>query len=175
MKFKKLKINGAFLIELEEFKDERGTFARQFCKNEFKEIGIDFDIKQCNISKNYKTGILRGLHYQKEPYPESKIVSCINGSCFDVIVDLRKNSPTYLKWESTELSGTNNKMIFIPPNCAHGFQTLEDNTVIYYQLGELFMKDFYDGVRWNDPKLGITLPECPNRIINERDKNYVLL
>ena len=105
-----LKLKGAYLIELEEFKDERGTFARQFCKSEFKRYGIDFDICQCNISKNYKKNTIRGMHYQKEPYLEPKMVSCLSGKYYDVIVDLRKNSPTYLKWQAVELSEKNNKM-----------------------------------------------------------------
>jgi dTDP-4-dehydrorhamnose 3,5-epimerase len=115
------------------------------------------------------------MHYQKSPYPEIKMVSCLQGSCFDVIVDLRKDSQTYLKWLSFELSGSNNKILYIPRNCAHGFQTLENNTVIYYQIGEYYMPQYYDGIRWNDPKIGIKWPECAKRIMNERDMNYELL
>jgi dTDP-4-dehydrorhamnose 3,5-epimerase len=175
MKLTTLPINGAYLIELEEHIDERGSFARQFCKKEFAAVGIDFDIKQCNISKNNKAGTLRGLHYQKEPYSEIKIVQCVKGSCFDVIVDVRQDSPTYLKWLSFELSERNNRMLYIPPGAAHGFQTLEDDTTLFYQLGEFFMPDYYKGIRWNDPKIGIKWPDCANRIINERDKNYEFL
>lgn len=175
MKFTELDIKGVFLIETEEFADERGTFARQFCKKEMAARGIDFDVKQCNISKNHKAGVLRGLHYQKEPYLEKKIVSCLKGSCFDVVVDLRKDSATYLKWISVELSESGNKMVYIPESCAHGFQTLENDTVIYYQLGEFYSPRHYDGIRWDDPKVNIKWPECQNRIMNERDKNYELL
>ncbi|MDR1696336.1 MAG: dTDP-4-dehydrorhamnose 3,5-epimerase [Endomicrobium sp.] len=175
MRITELSIKGAFLIEMEAFIDERGSFARQFCRKELSAYGLGFDIKQCNISNNYKAGVLRGLHYQKQPYPEIKIVSCVKGSCFDVIVDLRKDSPTYLKWVSVELSEYNNKMLYIPHECAHGFQTLEDNTALYYQLSAYHMPDYYAGIRWNDPKIGIKWPECRNRIINERDKNYELL
>ncbi len=175
MKFTKLEIEGAYLIELEEHKDERGSFARQFCRNELSKYGIDFDIKQCNISKNYKKGVLRGMHFQKEPYPEIKMVSCFKGAVYDVIVDLRKNSKTYLKWIGTELSENNNKMLYIPQGVAHGFQTLADDTVLYYQLGEFFISEYYDGVRYDDPKIGIKWPECENKIINERDRNYKLL
>jgi dTDP-4-dehydrorhamnose 3,5-epimerase len=175
MKFKELSIKGAYLIELDRHSDERGSFARQFCREEFLKHGIDFDIKQCNISNNYKSGVLRGLHYQKEPFPEKKIVSCIKGSCFDVIVDLRENLDTYLKWISVELSENNGKMILIPPLCAHGFQTLEDNTIIYYQMNEIFVPEYYGGIRWNDPKISIQWPQCQNRIMNDRDKNYELL
>jgi len=175
MKFTELPLKGAFLIEMQEFIDERGTFARQFCKKELAAAGIDFDIKQCNISKNYKKGVLRGLHYQKEPYPEQKMVSCFCGSCFDVIVDLRKTSPTYLQWHSVELNAENNKILYIPAGFAHGFQTLENNTVLYYQLGNYYMPDYYVGLRWDDPEIAIQWPAEKNRIMNERDKNYELL
>lgn len=175
MKFIETKIIGAYLIELQPHNDERGTFTRQFCKKEFSDFGLDFEICQCNTSTNKKAGTLRGLHYQKHPYHESKIVSCFKGAFFDVIVDLRNDSPTYLKWDSFELIENNNKMIYIPPYCAHGFQTLMDETVVYYQLGNYFVKDSYDGIRWNDPKIGIKWPDCQNRIVNERDMNYKLL
>lgn len=174
MKIEKGKLLDSFIIELEQFNDERGSFARQFCKKELSKYNIDFDIKQCNISKNYKKGVLRGLHYQKEPYPEIKMVSCLAGSCYDVIVDLRKDSPTYLQWQGNILSGENNKVIYIPAGVAHGFLTLEDNTTIYYQLGEFFKPEFYAGVRYNDPAFKIQWPQVDNLIMNERDKNYAL-
>lgn len=175
MKFTPLPLKGAYLIELESFVDERGSFARQFCKKELKQHKIDFDICQCNISKNYKKGVLRGLHYQKDPYPEIKMVSCFKGSCFDVIVDLRSASPTYLQYYSVELTGENNKVLYIPANFAHGFQTLEDDTTLYYQLGSYFMPQYYSGIRWDDPKIAIKWPKEPNRIMNQRDQTYDLL
>ena len=174
MKITSLEIKGAFLIEMEEFKDNRGSFARQFCKKELQEFGIDFDIKQCNLSKNSKKGVLRGLHYQKEPYPEIKMVSCFKGKVYDVILDIRKNSPTYKKWIATELSENNGKMLYIPSGVAHGFLTLEDESYVYYQLGEFFMPEYYSGVRYNDPAFGIVWPEAGKLIINERDANYEL-
>ena len=176
MKFTELPLKGACLIELEEFKDERGTFARQFCKHEFQKIGIEIDLCQCNISKNFKKNTIRGLHYQKAPFLEPKIVSCLQGSFYDVIVDLRPGSSTYLQWQGVELSESNGKMLYLPPNFAHGFQTLQDNTTVYYQLGEFFQPNCYAGLRYNDPKIGITwkaLGTTP--IMNERDKNYELL
>ena len=175
MRISPLKIAGAFLIELEERRDERGSFSRQFCRRELALAGIDFEIRQCNISRNFKAGTLRGLHYQKDPYPEIKLVSCVKGSFFDVIADIRPGSPTYLQWEAFEMDEDNGKMIYIPAGVAHGFQTLKDDTTIYYQLGEFFMPDYYGGVRWNDPKLGIRWPDCNHRIMNERDANYELL
>ena len=174
MKITPLNLQGAYLIEMEPHLDERGSFARQFCLKELAAHGIDFNIKQCNISQNYKKGTLRGMHYQKEPYPEIKMVSCLQGAVYDVLVDLRKDSPTYLKWIANELSVKNGKMLYIPAGIAHGFQTLEDNTIVYYQLGEFFMPDYYSGVRFDDPAFNIKWPECNNRIINERDKNYAL-
>ena len=175
MKLVKTLIEGAYLIELEKYQDERGIFARQFCKTELANYGIDFDIKQCNLSVNYKKGVLRGLHYQKEPFPEAKIVSCFSGKIYDVIVDIRPNSSTYKKWIAVELSEDNGLMLYIPSGVAHGFQTLQDNTTVFYQLNEYFHQECYSGVRWNDPSLDIKWHNCDNLIINERDANYELL
>ena len=175
MKFSKLPTEGAYLIEQERHKDDRGFFTRQFCHKELANHCIDFDIKQCNLSGNERKGTLRGMHYQKEPYPEIKIVSCMNGRVYDVIVDLRKRSSTYLKWCSVELSARNGLSVYIPPGVAHGFQTLEDHSIVYYQLGEFFMPEYYAGFRCDDPRLDIVWPECENRIICERDSSYELL
>ena len=174
MKIESLSIAGAYRVTLEPHEDERGSFARQFCRHELAAAGIDFEIKQCNVSRNVHAGTLRGMHYQKEPYPEIKLVSCLKGAFYDVIVDLRKDSPTYLKWMSAELTEQNGAMIYIPSGVAHGFQTLVDDTTVYYQLGEFFMPEYYSGVRWNDPAFGIVWPECATRLINERDANYAL-
>ncbi len=175
MKFEELQIKGAYLITLEPYEDERGTFERQYCKKEFLNAGIDFNICQCNISTNRKIGTIRGMHYQKEPYPEKKLVSCIKGAVYDVIVDLRKNSPTYLKWTGIELTEENNQQLYIPPLVAHGFQTLKDDTTVFYQLGEFFYPEYYDGIRYNDPTVGILWKDISPVIINERDKSYKLL
>lgn len=174
MKFTEQKIPGVYLIEMEPFLDERGSFARQFCKRELKAHGLDFDICQCNLSENTHKGTLRGIHYQKAPHPEIKIVSCLQGRFFDVVVDVRPGSPTYLQHISLELAAHDGKMLYIPPYCAHGFQTLEDHSLVYYQLGNFFYPQSYTGLRYNDPKLNIHWP-LENPIINERDKNYDLL
>ena len=174
MKFEKIEIEGAYLITLEPFEDERGSFSRQFCKKEFEKAGIDFNICQCNLSTNYKKGTIRGMHWQKEPYAEGKIVSCYKGKIYDVIVDVRKNSLTYLKWYGIELTEDNNKMLYIPPYVAHGFQTLSDDTSVFYQLGEFFKKEYYTGVRYDDPAFNIAWKNITPVIINERDKNYAL-
>lgn len=169
-----LKIQGAFLISQERHKDVRGFFARQFCLREMAEFGIEFGIKQCNLSGNLRKGTLRGMHYQKEPYPEIKMVSCMQGRIYDVLVDIRPDSETYLQWVATELSGDNGNSVYVPAGVAHGFQTLEDNSVVYYQLGEFFKPECYAGVRWDDPKFKIDWPFCKERIINERDASYEL-
>lgn len=174
MKCTPLELPGVFLLEMEPFTDERGFFARQFCRQELARHGLDFSICQCNLSGNTRQGTLRGLHYQKEPFPEIKIVSCLSGSIFDVLVDLRKDSPSYLRHITTKLSAKDGQMIYVPPMIAHGFQTLEDDTMVYYQLGEFFHPESYGGLRWNDPKLGIAWPDA-EPIINERDANYALL
>ncbi len=174
MKIIPQQIQGIYLLEIEPFQDERGFFARQFCQQELARAGLKMPIKQCNLSGNTHRGTLRGLHYQKPPFPETKIVSCLQGSIFDVVVDLRPDSATYLQHITVELSAQNGKMLFIPPLCAHGFQTLQDHTTVYYQLDEFFHPEAYDGVRYNDPKLNISWP-LENPILNERDKNYALL
>lgn len=174
MKITSLALAGVFLLEREPFVDERGSFARQFCLKEFVPFGLDFTICQCNLSDNVHKYTLRGLHYQKEPYSETKIVSCFRGRMLDVVVDVRPDSPTYLQHLAVELSAQNGKMLYVPPQMAHGFCTLEDNTTVYYQLGEFFHPEAYAGLRWNDPKLNIQWP-TDNPIINQRDNSYDLL
>lgn len=175
MKFTELKLKGAYLIEAGELKDGRGVFYRQFCRRELQNAGIDFEICQCSVSKNNKTGTLRGLHFQTEPFAEKKLVTCMNGAMFDVIVDIREDSPTYLQWESIELNGNDTKVLYIPKGFAHGFQTLQDNTLVYYQMENYFAPDACKGFKWNDPKLGIQWPDEINRTINDRDNSYELL
>ena len=175
MKFTKLPLEGAYKIELEAFSDERGTFSRHYCKNELAEHGIEFDICQTSISKNFKAGVLRGIHTTRDGYPEGKIVTCIKGSIFDIIVDLRKDSNTYLQWLCFELTEDSNYCLYIPPYFGHGFQTLEDNTTVYYQMDTFFDPNYYDGVRWDDPKINIEWPSCDKRIISDKDKAYKLL
>ena len=175
MKFTPLQLPGAFLLEREVFTDERGSFARQFCRREMLDHGLDFTVCQCNLSGNTHKGTVRGLHYQKMPFPEPKIVSCLKGKVFDVLVDLRPQSPFYLQHIALELTGADNFSVYVLPLVAHGFQTLQDDTIVYYQLGEFFLPEAYDGVRWNDPKLRIAWPITENIIINQRDNNYALL
>jgi dTDP-4-dehydrorhamnose 3,5-epimerase len=171
MIFTETKIKGVFIIEPERFPDERGFFARSYCKEAFQKHGIDIDIVQCNISHNKKKGTLRGMHYQVPPYEEAKIVSCSRGSVYDVIVDLRRGSPTCCKWISAELDEKNLKMVTIPKGCAHGFQTLENNCIVYYQMGESYHPESTSGIRWNDPSIGIKW-QNPVTCISEKDQRY---
>jgi dTDP-4-dehydrorhamnose 3,5-epimerase len=171
MIFTETQIKGVYLIEPELIPDDRGFFARSFCKDEFQQLGLETDIVQCNISYNKKKGTLRGMHYQIPPFEEAKIVSCTKGSIYDVVVDLRKDSPTYLHWHAEELSSDSFRMLYIPKGCAHGFQTLEDNCIVYYQMGEYYYPECARGVRWNDPALGIVWP-VPAGIISVKDKRY---
>ena len=171
MIFTETKIKGVYLIEPEILTDERGFFARSFCKDEFQKHGLEIDIVQCNISYNQKKGTLRGMHYQIPPFEEAKIVSCTKGSIYDVVVDLRRDSPTFRKWYAKELSADSYRMLFIPKGCAHGFQTLENNCVVYYYMSEYYYPECARGVRWNDPAIGIVLMVSAG-IISEKDQRY---
>lgn len=170
MIFTGTKIKGIYIIDPEPLTDERGFFARSFCEEEFRKMGIAGRIVQCSISYNKKKGTMRGMHFQIFPHEEEKIVSCTQGTIYDVVLDLRKDSATYCQWVAVELSADNYRMVFIPKGCAHGFQTLVDNTVVYYQMTEVFHPESASGVRWNDPVFGIqwVLDET---IISEKDKN----
>ena len=177
MILKETKLKGAFIIEMEPLEDERGFFARSFCQKEFAKHGLNPRIAQCNISYNKKRGTLRGMHYQVAPYEEARLVSCISGAIYDVIIDLRPNSPTYCQWVSVELAAHRSalaapsKMLYIPEGFAHGFQTLEDNTEVFYQMSEFYVPGYTRGIRWNDPAFGIQWPP-DERIISERDQNH---
>ena len=175
MIFTETKIKGMYIIEPELFTDERGFFARSFCKEEFRKHGLETDIVQCNISYNKKKGTLRGMHYQVPPFEETKIVSCTKGSIYDVVLDLRKDSPTYRQWVATELSDKNFKMMYIPKGCAHGFQTLDNNAMVYYQMTEFFYPECARGVRWDDtmfkiewPISGIIISNKDNELLNKK-------
>jgi len=158
MIFSETELKGAYIIALEAVKDERGYFARSYCQNEFRQIGLELTIVQCDVSYNKRKGTLRGMHYQSAPYEEAKLVSCIRGAIYDVIVDLRAQSPTYCRWLGVELTEHNCKMLYIPFGFAHGFQTLVDDTTVYYQMAEYYHPESARGVRWNDSAFGIEWP-----------------
>jgi len=171
MLFKETPLKGAYIVEIEPQKDERGFFARSFCLKEFAENGLNFAIKQSNISHNKKKGTLRGMHYQISPHEEKKIVSCARGAIFDVIIDLRLNSSTYLKYFSIELTDRKFNSLFIPEGFAHGFQTLFDDTTVIYQMSEFYQAESARGVRWNDKSFDIPWPSPPS-VISPRDAGY---
>ena len=171
MIFTETKLRGAFVIELEPHADQRGFFARTFCRKEFEAHSIDAHVEQCNISFNKRKGTLRGMHFQAAPFAEAKLVRCTSGSIYDVIIDLRPSSPTFKQHVAVELSAENRTMLFIPEGFAHGFQTLRDDTEVFYQMGQPFSAEHARGVRWNDPAFGIEWPKG-ERIIIERDRNY---
>jgi dTDP-4-dehydrorhamnose 3,5-epimerase len=172
MIFLETPLRGAYVIELEKHEDERGFFARSWCSEEFTAKGLDTRQVQCNVSFNKKKGTLRGLHYQLPPHAETKLVRCTRGALYDVIVDLRSDSPTFLKWFGVDLTAGNHRMLYIPKRFAHGFQTLEDGTEIFYQMSEFYAPEAARGLRWNDPRLAITWPE-DDRIISQKDLEYV--
>lgn len=171
MIFHETKLKGAYIIELEKMEDERGFFARSYCRKEFEAHGINFKIVQCNISFNEKKGTLRGMHYQKPPYCEEKLVCCVSGAIYDVIIDLRSSSASFGKWFSAKLTQANNKMVYIPKGFAHGFQTLENKTTVSYQMSEFYHPECAQGLRYNDPKLKIPWPYSKG-ILSPKDKSY---
>jgi dTDP-4-dehydrorhamnose 3,5-epimerase len=169
--FRETKLKGAYIIEVKSLDDERGFFARSFCQKEFERHGLNARIVQCNISYNKMKGTLRGMHYQIAPYEETKLVRCTKGAIYDVVIDLRPDSSTFTQWIAVELTAENRRMLYIPERLAHGFQTLEDNTEVFYQISEFYAPEYERGVRWNDPAFGIQWPET-QRIISQRDQNY---
>ena len=173
MIFIETKLSGAYVIEIEKSEDERGFFARTWDKKVFEEKGLDSKILQSSISFNKKRGTLRGMHYQIEPYEESKLVRCINGRIYDVIVDLRKNSKTFKNWFSVELSSTNHRILYVPKGFAHGFQTLDDNSEVNYEMFQFFNTEYERGFKWNDLTFKIQWP-LEISVISEKDKKYKL-
>ena len=158
MIFTETSLPGAYLVELERREDERGFFARSFCQREFTDLGLDPCVAQCNISFNHKKGTLRGMHYQLPPYAEAKLVRCTRGAIYDVIVDLRRDSNTFMKWYSVELTVENRAALYIPKDFAHGFQTLADDTEVFYQMSEFYAPEAAGGFRWDNPAIGISWP-----------------
>lgn len=171
MLFTETKLKGAFIIETEPREDERGFFARSWCENEFKEHGLNSRLVQCNISYNRKLGTLRGMHFQAGPFAESKLVRCTSGSIYDVVIDLRPDSTSYKQWLGIHLTAKNHRAVFVPAGFAHGFQTLQDNSEVFYQMSEFFYPTYARGVRWDDPVFGITWP-VDRPIVSQRDQEY---
>ena len=170
MIFRETPLPGAFIIDLEPIVDERGFFARSWCREEFSANGIEGGFVQLNISYNRRRGTLRGLHYQAEPHAETKLLRVTRGSVFDVLVDIRETSTGFRRWFAVELSAENRRMLYIPKGMAHGFQTLEDDTEVLYQMGEYYVPEAARGIRWDDPELAIAWP-IPDPIVSERDSD----
>lgn len=175
MKFVPTSIEGVWIVEMERHHDERGWFARTWCVKELGAHGLDTSIVQCSSSFNLRRGTLRGMHYQAAPHEEAKLVRCIQGAIHDVALDLRAASPTFRQWVAVELSSENGRALYIPKGCAHGFQTLVDNTEVFYHISTPFHPDSTRGVRWNDPAFGIEWPPEPRIIQSDRDRNYPLV
>lgn len=174
MKFTPTPLAGAWLIEPELLTDERGFFARTWCRREFEQHGLTAGLAQCNISFTQRKGTIRGLHFQRPPHAEAKLVRCTAGAIYDVIVDLRPDSPTLHHWFAAELSAENRRLLFAPADFAHGFQTLTDNAEVAYQMSAFYEPEAASGVRWDDPALAITWP-LPLAAISGRDAAWPLL
>ncbi len=172
MRFISTKLHGAYLVELELLQDERGFFARSFCPQEFRKHGLDFSIEQTSVAYNHKKGTLRGLHYQIKPFEEIKLVRCMHGAIYDVIVDLNEDSPTHMQWQGFELSEKNRQALYVPKGFAHGFQTLRDGCELLYYISHVYVKEAARGIRWDDPAFKIQWPEEPNRILSANDKAW---
>jgi dTDP-4-dehydrorhamnose 3,5-epimerase len=170
MLFKQTQLKGAFIIEPELRQDERGFFTRTFCKKEFINYRIEFDVVQCNLSYNKRKGTLRGLHYQSAPFQETKQVMCTQGAIYDVIIDIRPGSPTYKEWIAVELTAENHRILHIPKGFAHGFQTLVDNTIVYYLMSDFYHQENSCGIRADDPALNIQWP-LSKKIQSKNDRS----
>jgi len=171
MRFIETRLAGAFIIEPELIEDERGFFARSFCRREFEERGLNPEVVQCNISFNRRRATLRGMHYQVAPHAECKLVRCTRGAIYDVILDLRCDSATYRCWCALELTADNRRTLYIPTGMAHGFETLSDNSEVFYQISQYYDPDCARGVRWNDSAFDITWPLAPV-VISDKDRSY---
>lgn len=161
----------AWIIDLERLEDDRGFFARSFCRDEFGAHGLDPGIAQINVSFNRRRGTLRGMHFQAQPHAEAKVVRCTQGAIWDVIVDLRRHSSTFKRWYGVELSASNRRSLYVPKDFAHGFQTLSDDAEVIYLMSEMYRPDSAVGVLWNDPAFGIEWP-IPDPAMSERDRSF---
>jgi dTDP-4-dehydrorhamnose 3,5-epimerase len=169
MRFTETTIQDTWLIEPERHTDERGHFARTWCVNEFKERNLNSDLVQCNVSFNQRAGTLRGMHFQAAPAEEAKLVRCTRGRIYDVVADVRPDSPTFMKWQAFDLSAKNQSALYIPEGCAHGFQALLDDTEVFYQMSEFFQPEFASGFHHADREIGIAWPMTIT-MISEKDK-----
>ena len=171
MIFTETKLKGAFIVEVKKIEDDRGFFGRAWCKQEFEDHGLNGNIVQLNTSLTKKKGTIRGMHYQVDPYQEAKFIRCTRGRIWDVMIDLRPDSPTFMQWVGTELSADNYKMAYVPENFAHGFVTLEDNSEVYYPVTAFYTPGSERGIRWNDPAFNIAWP-INIEIVSDKDSSH---
>ena len=171
MIFKETILKGAFLVEIKKLEDDRGFFGRAWCQQEFEENGLNGNIRQINTSYTKKRGTIRGMHYQIDPFQETKFIRCTKGRIYDVIIDLRSNSPTFMKWIGHELSEQNCRMVYVPGNFAHGFVTLEDHCEVYYPVTEFYTPGSERGIRYDDPAFNIDWP-VDVEIVSEKDRSH---
>jgi dTDP-4-dehydrorhamnose 3,5-epimerase len=171
MLFTELKLPGAFIIDVERLEDDRGFFGRIWCKQEFKEHGLNTSLVQANVSYNRFNGTLRGMHFQKKPFQETKLVRCTKGAIYDVIVDIRPQSRTFKQWIGVELNEVNRRMLYVPEGFAHGYLTLQDETEVYYMITEYYAKTSEGGILWNEPEISIEWPQKP-KIISDKDLDH---
>jgi len=171
MKFTETKLKGAFIVEIEKLTDDRGFFARAWCRKEFEAHGLTSAVVQANVSFNRKRGTLRGMHYQIAPFQESKLIRCTRGAIYDVIIDLRPESPTYRQWIGVELTADNYTLFFVPEDFSHGFITLMDDTEITYQVSQFYTPGSEKGIRFNDPTFNIQWP-LEVSVISDKDSNW---
>ena len=171
MLFTKTQLEGAWLVEPEPIRDSRGWFARTFCEREFEAHGLETRFVQHSTSQNVQRGTLRGMHFQTAPHAEVKLVRCLKGAIYDVIIDLNPGSPTYRQWQGFELSASNMRQIYIPKGFAHGFQTLDDECEIGYLISEFYAPEASSGLRWDDPAFGINWP-LPVSVMSDKDKSW---
>lgn len=172
MIFTETKLNGVYIIEPERLEDKRGFFARIWCQKEFEAHNLNYRLLQANISFSKKKGTIRGMHYQVAPYEEIKLVRCTSGAIFDVVIDLRPDSPTYKQWLGVELTSDNHKMLYVPEGFVHGYQTLMDNTEVFYPTSQFYTPNSERGILWNDPAFNIEWQKCDNLIISDKDKSW---
>ena len=173
MKFTETKLKGAFIVEMEKREDPRGFFGRAFCKKEFEALGLNGNILQANASGNPAKGTLRGMHFQNKPFEEVKMIRCTRGAVYDVIIDLRKDSPTHKQWIGVELSVENAKLLYIPEGFAHGYLTLKDDSDVFYLVTQYYAPGSDSGVRYNDPAFKIEWPkDVPIKLMTDKDRNW---
>jgi dTDP-4-dehydrorhamnose 3,5-epimerase len=170
--FEQTRLSGAFFVDLERREDSRGFFARTWCANEFADHGLTTEVVQANVSFNPRQGTLRGMHFQRAPHAETKLVRCTRGAIYDVVVDLRRDSDTYKEWVGVELSADNRRALFVPEGFAHGYQTLVPDAEVFYQVSEYYTPGAEGGVRWDDPAFGIEWPDPDNAFLSDKDRSW---